>query len=251
MLIWEAQKELKCDHSDKVYLCHVAGSLGLLNEWQTPKQTSRLTARVPSFFQWLIQARLHYVFLSRVIRYSSYTSKSVLPSQHVYMLVHISFLTWIGRNKVRAYSFKFNSYAVFISIPIQIHQSQKATTKHITAKTAWFYMEEKAGRLLKIRGLGCLTVHMINHLFKYIRGSSLMQPSMANLNSPSSRVVKDSTPFRRRILRCKNFGKGESWPSFFLDEVNLYLMKFRHRWILNERTFYSFIILFIWKWILT
>ena len=37
-----------------------------------------------------------------------------------------------------------------------------------------------------------------------------MQPSMANLNSPSSRVVKDSTPFRRRILRCKNFGKGES-----------------------------------------
>ena len=79
----------------------------------------------------------------------------------------------------------------------------------------------------------------------------LMQPSMANLNSPSSRVVKDSTPFRRRILRCKNFGKGESWPSLFLDVVNLYLMKFRHRWILNERTFYSFIILFIWKWILT
>ena len=78
-----------------------------------------------------------------------------------------------------------------------------------------------------------------------------MQPSMANLNSPSSRVVKDSTPFRRRILRCKNFGKGESWPSLFLDEVNLYLMKFRHRWILNERTFCSFIILFIWKWILT
>ena len=38
----------------------------------------------------------------------------------------------------------------------------------------------------------------------------LMQPSMANLNSPSSRVVKDSTPFRRRISRCKNFGKGES-----------------------------------------
>ena len=78
-----------------------------------------------------------------------------------------------------------------------------------------------------------------------------MQPSMANLNSPSSRVVKDSTPFRRRILRCKNLGKGESWPSLFLDVVNLYLIKFRHRWILNERTFYSFIILFIWKWILT
>ena len=55
----------------------------------------------------------------------------------------------------------------------------------------------------------------------------------------------------RRILRCKNFEKGESWPSLFLDVVNLYLIKFRHRWILNERTFYSFIILFIWKWILT
>ena len=80
---------------------------------------------------------------------------------------------------------------------------------------------------------------------------SLMQPSMANLNSPTSRVVKDSTPFRRRILRCKNFGKGESWLSVFLDVVNLYLMKFWHRWILNERTFYSFILLFIWKWILT
>ena len=80
---------------------------------------------------------------------------------------------------------------------------------------------------------------------------TLMQPSMANLNSPSSRVVKDLTPFRRWILRCKNIGKGESWPSLFLDEVNLYLMKFRHRWILNEHTFYSFIILFIWKWILT
>ena len=79
----------------------------------------------------------------------------------------------------------------------------------------------------------------------------VMQPSMANLNSPSSRVVKDSTPFRCRIFRCKNFGKGESWPSLFLDMVNLYLVKFRHRWILNERTFYSFIILFIWKWILT
>ena len=79
----------------------------------------------------------------------------------------------------------------------------------------------------------------------------LIQPSMANLNSPSSRVVKDSTHFRRRILRCKHFGKGESWPSLFLDVVNLDLIKFRHRWILNERTFYSFIILFIWKCILT
>ena len=77
-----------------------------------------------------------------------------------------------------------------------------------------------------------------------------MQPSMANLNSPSSRVVKDSTPFRRRILRCINFGNGESSPSLFLDVVNLYLIKFKKRWILNKRAFYSFIIFFIWKWIL-
>ena len=38
----------------------------------------------------------------------------------------------------------------------------------------------------------------------------LMQPSMANLNSPLSRVVKDSTPSRRWILRCINFRIGES-----------------------------------------
>ena len=98
----------------------------------------------------------------------------------------------------------------------------------------------------------CLTkIWAKTTIFTIVLYSRLMQPSMANLNSPSSRVVKDSTPFRRRILRCENFGKGESWPSLFLDVVNLYLMNFRHRWILNERTFYSFIILFIWKWILT
>ena len=78
-----------------------------------------------------------------------------------------------------------------------------------------------------------------------------MQPSMANLNSPSSRIVKDATPFRRRILMCINFGNGESSPNNFLDVVNLYLIKFKERWILNERAFYSFIISFIWKWIFT
>ena len=78
-----------------------------------------------------------------------------------------------------------------------------------------------------------------------------MQPSMGTLNSPSSRVVKDSTPSRRRILRCINFGIGESLPNLFLNVVNPYLVKFEARWILNERPFYCFIILFIWKWILT
>ena len=80
---------------------------------------------------------------------------------------------------------------------------------------------------------------------------ALMQPSMANLNSPSSRIVKDATPFRRRILRCINFGNGESSPNNFLDVVNLYLIKLKERWILNERAFYSSIISFIWKWIFT
>ena len=37
------------------------------------------------------------------------------------------------------------------------------------------------------------------------------------------KVVKDSTLFRHRILRCINFGNGESSPSLFLDVVNLYL----------------------------
>ena len=51
----------------------------------------------------------------------------------------------------------------------------------------------------------------------------LMQPSMGTLNSPSSRVVKDSTPYRRQILRCIHFGIGESSPNLFLNMMNLYL----------------------------
>ena len=44
----------------------------------------------------------------------------------------------------------------------------------------------------------------------YLGSSCLMQPSMGTLNSPSSRIVKDSTPSRRRILRYINFGIGKS-----------------------------------------
>ena len=54
----------------------------------------------------------------------------------------------------------------------------------------------------------------------------LMQPSMGTLNSPSSRVVKDSTPSRRQILRCVDFGIGESSPISFLNMMSLYLVKF-------------------------
>ena len=51
-----------------------------------------------------------------------------------------------------------------------------------------------------------------------------MQSSMGTLNSPSSRVVKDLTPSRRRVLRCINFGIGESSLNLFLNMVILYLV---------------------------
>ena len=38
---------------------------------------------------------------------------------------------------------------------------------------------------------------------------------MGTLNSPSLRIVKDLTPSRRRILRCVNFGIGESSLNLF------------------------------------
>ena len=78
-----------------------------------------------------------------------------------------------------------------------------------------------------------------------------MQPSMGTLNSLSSRVVKDSTPSRRRILRYIIFGIGESSPILFLDMMNLHLITFEAWWFLNERALYRFIIFFFFKWILT
>ena len=65
--------------------------------------------------------------------------------------------------------------------------------------------------------------------------TTFMQSSMSTLNSPSSRVVKDSTPSRHQILRCINFGIGESSPNLVLNKLNFYLVKFEARWILNER----------------
>ena len=55
-----------------------------------------------------------------------------------------------------------------------------------------------------------------------------MQPSMGTLHLPSSRVVKDSTPSRRRFLRWINFEIGESSPNLFLNSVNLYLVRLKH-----------------------
>ena len=78
-----------------------------------------------------------------------------------------------------------------------------------------------------------------------IQYAGVMQPSMDSLNSPASRIVKDSTPYRRRILRYMNFGIGESSPILFLDMMNLHLIIFEAWWIFNERTcvllFYYFL----------
>ena len=50
------------------------------------------------------------------------------------------------------------------------------------------------------------------------KNTCFMQPSMGTLHSPTSRVVKDSTPSRRRILSCINFGIGESSPNLYISE---------------------------------
>ena len=68
---------------------------------------------------------------------------------------------------------------------------------------------------------------------------------------PPPPVVKDSTPSRRQISRCIKFRICEFLPNLFLNMLNLYLVKFEARSILNERAFYCFIIFSIWKWILT
>ena len=68
-----------------------------------------------------------------------------------------------------------------------------------------------------------------------------MQRSMGTLSSPSSRFVKDSTPSRRQISGCINFGIGESSPNLFLNMVNLYLVRF------VKLVFYHFIIFFYLK----
>ena len=92
-----------------------------------------------------------------------------------------------------------------------------------------------------------------------------MQPSMGILNSPSSRIVKDSTPSRRRILRYINFifGHGESSPNniwsmanlewtcillfyyFLCLKVNLDLEKNKSVWWIFTQLFFSR------RWILT
>ena len=66
------------------------------------------------------------------------------------------------------------------------------------------------------------------NLARHLRTPALMQPSMGTLNSPSSRIVKDSTPslevykFRDRwILTYFIFGNGESSLNNIWSMVNL------------------------------
>ena len=88
-------------------------------------------------------------------------------------------------------------------------------------------------------------------IIQYIFDKIFMQSSTGTLNSPSSRVVENSTSSRRRILRYINFRIGESSPILVLDQMNLHLITFEAKWILREHAFYCFIIFFILKWILT
>ena len=128
-------------------------------------------------------------------------------------------------------------------------------TCHTEDFESWYIRTHTKEKPIKISNI----TFAILHFYKKIRSilwnlllwTTFMQPSMGTLNPPSSRVVKDSTPSRRWILRYINFGIGESSPILFLDMMNLYLKIFEAWWILNERAFYRFIICFILKWILT
>ena len=96
-----------------------------------------------------------------------------------------------------------------------------------TSRGTWIFMSTQ--------DTGTINIHSpMAHSYPRV----LMQPSMGTLNSPSSRVVKDSTPSRRRILRYINFGIGESSPILFLDMMNLHLIIFEAFWILNELFYY-------------
>ena len=129
----------------------------------------------------------------------------------------------------------------------------KCISKYPTKKNGQWMMKGSSGKLSNFK------YSKVGRRFKecvwFVRDSpfhfsntqnpwQFMQPSMANLNSPSSRVVKYSAPFRRRILRCINFGNGESSTNPFLDVVNLYHNKIQ-RTVNLQRTcvlsFYYFI----------
>ena len=78
-----------------------------------------------------------------------------------------------------------------------------------------------------------------------------MQPSMGTLNSPSSRSSKIWRHLNVESKIWRYLDVNLDSPNLFLNMMNLYLVKFKAQWILNEWEFSSFIISFIYKWILT
>ena len=72
-----------------------------------------------------------------------------------------------------------------------------------------------------------------------------MQPSIDILNTPSSRVLKDSVPLQCQILRCTNFGICESSTNLFLLMMKLYLKIFQAKWILNEHVIFFLFLFFV------
>ena len=134
----------------------------------------------------------------------------------------------------------FHSWTVYVHNVNRVSNSCKTGLKGYDFKEdlmylGLFFIQNLCKRLCFFEIL-CTKGNLAKFLI-FLQTYVFMQPSMANLNSPSSRVVKDSTPYQRRILRCKKFGKGESSPSLFLDAVNLYLIKFREQWILKNARF--------------
>ena len=130
----------------------------------------------------------------------------------------------------------------------KIHQRQ---VRYTFDYEVWMNLEKwkKKNKTKQKKRLVCLSHYCRIHSTTNCK--ALMQPSIGTLNAPSWRVVKDSTPSRRRVLRYIHFGIGESWLILFLDLVNLHLIIFEAWWILNGRAFYCFITFFVWKWILT
>ena len=99
------EKRAKKDDFTKMCMSFDSVSLFLMVSWKVKviqNQSSRLSAIVP------ISLSLSLVFEpdSTVnffvigVRCSSCADKSVLPSQHVNMLVPVSFYAWVGRNNV-------------------------------------------------------------------------------------------------------------------------------------------------------
>ena len=97
------------------------------------------------------------------------------------------------------------------------------------------YIHSKINQVLKWQNM--MNVWCCFEIYSTVQSSTgkwfnlvLMQSSIVILNSPSSRIIKDSTPFQHQIFRCINLGIGESSPKLFLNMVNLYPILFWISW---------------------